>query len=339
MPTGKRQAAGERGERDVDRARGRRRGGSEQRCAATRRTETTPGSPSDSTGMRTPPYPTPYRTRRQPDESGKHAAPAFAPLLRACAPVALRVPAMRRAVLARAGARQPVDDYVAALARFAAGWDWPRLALLVAAAAVAAGGCTFRSTSWRTPSAACSAAAACRGWRSIRSTARRCCSASFPFVSVGSDYAGQLTGFDTARQRPDLPADRLPALRRPPSCIGVPLLRAAAAPIGAADRAGAALRRGAADRLRAVHLADRRLLRDGIDPGLARRRRGSSPASTSPAGAATISSSSPGSCSARAGRHGGDAAGLARVVHSSARRSRSPPTRPAPRWVADVSPS
>ena len=75
-----------------------------------------------------------------------------------------------------------------------------------------------------------------------------------------------------------------------PSSIGVPLLRAAGRPGSAADGAGGAVRRRAAGRLRAVHLPDRRLLRNGFDPRVARRRARSTPPSRSPAGAATTCS-------------------------------------------------
>lgn len=92
--------------------------------------------------------------------------------------------------------RQPVDDYIAALSVFARGWDWRRLATLVAAACLAwwlyvpvhelahAFGCLLGggSVSRLDIDPAYGAALLQR---------------VFPFVNVGSEYAGQLTGFDT----------------------------------------------------------------------------------------------------------------------------------------------
>jgi hypothetical protein len=124
--------------------------------------------------------------------------------------------------------RQPLDDYVAALRPFADGWRWPSLAALVVAAAVCwwiyvplhelahAFGCLFG------------------GGRVTRLEIDPLYGAAllqriFPFVSVGSDYAGQLTGFDTGgSDLTYLLTDFLPFAGT--ILIGVPLLHAAARP-------------------------------------------------------------------------------------------------------------
>jgi hypothetical protein len=121
--------------------------------------------------------------------------------------------------------RQPLDDYVAALAPFAAGWRWSRLAVLAIAAAVSwwvyvplhelahAWGCMLGGGSvTRLEIDPLYGAALLQRF--------------FPFVSVGSDYAGQLTGFDTGgSDLTFLLTDFLPFVGT--ILIGVPLLHAA----------------------------------------------------------------------------------------------------------------
>ena len=119
----------------------------------------------------------------------------------------------------------PVDDYVAALTRFAAGWRWPRLALLIVAAAV----------SWwiYVPMHELAHAFGCMlGGGSVSRLdidpiyGAALLQRVFPFVSVGSEYAGQLTGFDTRGSDVTyLLTDFLPFLGT--ILIGVPMLRGA----------------------------------------------------------------------------------------------------------------
>ncbi len=89
----------------------------------------------------------------------------------------------------------------------------------------------------------------------------------FPFVAVGSDYAGQLTGFDTrGSDLTYLLTDFLPFVLT--IFLGVPLLRSAAAPRGGTGRAlcfGAALPLAYAPFISAAG----GLLRDGLDSGFA----------------------------------------------------------------------
>jgi hypothetical protein len=134
--------------------------------------------------------------------------------------------------------RQPLDDYVAALGPFAAGWRWPRLAVLVVAAVA----------SWwvYVPLHELAHAWGCLlgGGSVTRLEIDPAYGAAllqrvFPFVSVGSDYAGQLTGFDTGgSDLTYLLTDFLPFAGT--ILIGVPLLHAAARP-GRAPLAQAAL--------------------------------------------------------------------------------------------------
>ena len=134
--------------------------------------------------------------------------------------------------------RQPLDDYVAALARFADGWQWPRLAVLAAAAGLSwfvyvplhelahAWGCLLGGGSVsRLDIDPIYGAAMLQRF--------------FPFVSVGSAYAGQLSGFDTrGSDATYLLTDFLPFVGT--ILLGVPLLRAAARP-GWSSSAQAAL--------------------------------------------------------------------------------------------------
>jgi hypothetical protein len=121
--------------------------------------------------------------------------------------------------------RLPVDDYVAALTRFAAGWRWPRLALLIVAAAV----------SWwvYVPVHELAHAFGCMlGGGSVSRLdidplyGAALLQRVFPFVSVGSEYAGQLTGFDTrGSDLIYLLTDFLPFVGT--VLLGVPMLRGA----------------------------------------------------------------------------------------------------------------
>jgi len=92
--------------------------------------------------------------------------------------------------------RLPLDDYLGALAVFAPTWDWRSLAVLIGAAVLSwwvyvplhelahAFGCLLGGgTVTRLDIDPAYGAA----------LLQRC----FPFVNVGSDYAGQLKGFDT----------------------------------------------------------------------------------------------------------------------------------------------
>src|SRR5262245_26353721 len=124
--------------------------------------------------------------------------------------------------------RQPFDDYVAALGPFAEGWHWRRLALLVLAAVVTwwiyvpvhelahAYGCLLGGgTVSRLEIDPIYGAALLRRF--------------FPFVSVGSEYAGRLSGFDTrGSDLTYLLTDFLPFVAT--ILIGVPLLHVAARP-------------------------------------------------------------------------------------------------------------
>jgi len=119
----------------------------------------------------------------------------------------------------------PVEDYLAALTRFAFRWRWPRLALLIAAAAV----------SWwiYVPVHELAHAFGCMlGGGSVSRLdidplyGAVLLQRVFPFVSVGSDYAGQLTGFDTrGSDLTYLLTDFLPFVGT--ILLGVPMLRAA----------------------------------------------------------------------------------------------------------------
>lgn len=122
----------------------------------------------------------------------------------------------------------PVDDYVAALARLAAGWRWWRLAVLAGAAAL----------SWwiYVPLHELAHAWGCLlGGGSVSQLdidpiyGAAFLQRVFPFVSVGSDYAGQLRGFDThGSDATYLLTDFLPFIGT--ILLGVPLLRAAGRP-------------------------------------------------------------------------------------------------------------
>lgn len=122
----------------------------------------------------------------------------------------------------------PVDDYVLALTRFAAGWRWPRLALLIVAAAL----------SWwiYVPLHELAHAFGCMlGGGSVSRLdidpiyGAALLQRVFPFVSPGSEYAGQLTGFDTrGSDLTYLLTDFLPFVGT--ILVGVPLLRIAGRP-------------------------------------------------------------------------------------------------------------
>src|SRR4029453_8724891 len=122
--------------------------------------------------------------------------------------------------------RLPLDDYVAALRRFAAGWTAARLAALIAAAVI----------SWwiYVPAHELAHAFGCLlgGGTVSRLDIDPLYGAAhlqhvFAFVHVGSDYAGQLSGFDTGgSDLTYLLTDFLPFVAT--IFIGVPLLHAAA---------------------------------------------------------------------------------------------------------------
>lgn len=122
--------------------------------------------------------------------------------------------------------RLPVDDYVAALSRFAANRGWRRVAVLLGAAVL----------SWWVYVPLHELAHACGCLLGGGSVSRldidpvygaALLQRIFPFVNVGSAYAGQLTGFDTrGSDLTYLLTDFLPFLGT--ILLGVPLLRAAA---------------------------------------------------------------------------------------------------------------
>lgn len=122
----------------------------------------------------------------------------------------------------------PIGDYVAALDRLTTAWRWSRLAVLAVAAVLSwwvyvplhelahAGGCVLGGgTVSRLDIDPIYGAAFLQR--------------IFPFVNVGSDYAGQLRGFDThGSDSTYLLTDFLPFVGT--ILVGVPLLRAAARP-------------------------------------------------------------------------------------------------------------
>jgi hypothetical protein len=124
--------------------------------------------------------------------------------------------------------RQPLDDYLAALRPFTAGWQWSRLPILGVAAVI----------SWwiYVPLHELAHAYGCLlgGGTVSRLEIDPIYGAAllqrlFPFVSVGSEYAGQLTGFDTGgSDLTYLLTDFLPFVGT--IVLGVPLLHAAARP-------------------------------------------------------------------------------------------------------------
>jgi hypothetical protein len=119
----------------------------------------------------------------------------------------------------------PFDDYVAALDRLTVAWRWSRLAVLVGAAVL----------SWwiYVPLHELAHAWGCQlgGGTVSQLDIGAVYGAAFlhevfPFVHVGSDYAGQLRGFDThGRDTTYLLTDFLPFVGT--ILVGVPLLRAA----------------------------------------------------------------------------------------------------------------
>ncbi len=122
--------------------------------------------------------------------------------------------------------RRPLDDYLAALVPLATGWRWSRLAFLAAALLL---------TWWvYVPIHELAHAFGCMlgGGTVTRLEVDPLYGAEllqrvFPFVHVGSDYAGQLTDFDThGSDAVYLLTDFLPFVAT--IIIGVPLLHAAA---------------------------------------------------------------------------------------------------------------
>lgn len=139
--------------------------------------------------------------------------------------------------------RAPLDDYVAALGPFAAGFRASRLVVLVIAAVV----------SWwiYVPLHELAHAWGCMlGGGSVSRLeidpvyGAALLQRVFPYVSVGSEYAGQLTGFDTGgSDLTYLLTDFLPFVAT--ILVGVPMLHAAArtrrAPLAQAALFGAAI--------------------------------------------------------------------------------------------------
>jgi hypothetical protein len=124
-------------------------------------------------------------------------------------------------------ARQPLDDYLAALSRFGEGWTWPRLAVVAAAAL----GSWFAYV----PLHELAHAWGCLlGGGSVSRLdidpiyGAALLQRVFPFVHVGSDYAGQLRGFDPGSDATYLLTDCLPFIGT--ILIGVPALHAAGRP-------------------------------------------------------------------------------------------------------------
>jgi len=122
-------------------------------------------------------------------------------------------------------ARQPVDDFLAALTVWARGGGWPRLVLLIIVMAL---------TWWiYVPVHELAHAYGCLmgGGTVSRLDIDPVYGAAllqrvFPFVNVGSEYAGQLTGFDTGgSDLTYLLTDFLPFLAT--ILLGVPMLQAA----------------------------------------------------------------------------------------------------------------
>jgi hypothetical protein len=151
--------------------------------------------------------------------------------------VADRVTAVLRALF-----RRPLDDYTAALARFAEGWTWARLALLALSAVL----------SWWMYVPLHELAHALGCWVAGGTVTRldidplygaALLARVLPFVHVGSDYAGQLSGFDThGSDAVYLLTDVLPFAMT--IAIGVPLLEESA--IGNRSPAARAVMFGAA---------------------------------------------------------------------------------------------
>jgi len=121
--------------------------------------------------------------------------------------------------------RQPVDDYLNALAQWLTGWRWPRAVIAIVA---------FGLTWWiYVPLHELAHAFGCLlGGGSVSRLdidplyGAALLQRVFPFVSVGSDYAGQLTGFDThGNDLTYLLTDFLPFVAT--IVIGVPLLQSA----------------------------------------------------------------------------------------------------------------
>jgi len=134
--------------------------------------------------------------------------------------------------------RQPADDYLNALGLFLSGWRWSRAPILALAAVL---------TWWiYVPLHELAHAFGCMlgGGTVSRLDIDPLYGAAllqrvFPFVAVGSDYAGQLTGFDTrGSDLTYLLTDFLPFIAT--IIVGVPLLQAVGRP-GWSSAAQAAL--------------------------------------------------------------------------------------------------
>src|SRR5262249_18384187 len=134
--------------------------------------------------------------------------------------------------------RQPADDYLNALGLFLSGWRWSRAPILALAAGL---------TWWvYVPLHELAHAFGCMvgGGTVSRLDIDPLYGAAllqrvFPFVAVGSDYAGQLTGFDTrGSDLTYLLTDFLPFIAT--IIVGVPLLQAVGRP-GWSSAAQAAL--------------------------------------------------------------------------------------------------
>ena len=127
--------------------------------------------------------------------------------------------------------RLPIDDYLAALERFAVGWTWPRLALVLAG--LVAGWWVYvplHELTHELGNVLGGGAVAPLDIDPIYGAALL--QRVFPFINVGSDYAGQLRDFDRSSDLRYLLTDFLPFVGT--IVVGVPMLRAAARPQGSA---------------------------------------------------------------------------------------------------------
>src|SRR5262250_2511544 len=121
--------------------------------------------------------------------------------------------------------RLPVDDYLAALERFAAGWTWPRLSVLVVCALL--GWWVYvplHELAHELGNVLGGGPVAPLDLDPIYGAALL--QRVFPFIRVGSDYAGQLRDFDRSSDLRYLLIDFLPFVGT--IVLGVPMLRAAA---------------------------------------------------------------------------------------------------------------